>query len=134
MVTNLVPGKILAVDESMELWKGKGVPVWLYVSRKPTLVDRESHSTTDCDTREIIVVEPYEEKNVTKEKEYVATYGANPAKALRCVKPCFGSGRCVILDSGFASFKCIRVMTENGMFAIGNIMSAHVGFPKAWLR
>jgi hypothetical protein len=40
----------------------------------------------------------------------------------------------VILDSGFASFKCIRGMAENGMYAIGNVKSAHVAFPKAWLK
>ncbi len=66
-------------------------------------------------------------------KEFVADYGANPAKALRCVKPWFRSGRCVILDSGFASLKCVKGMAEYGLFTIGNVKSAHVGFPKTWL-
>jgi hypothetical protein len=71
---------------------------------------------------------------LVKDKELVSTYGANHAKALRCVKPWFGSDRCVILDSGFASYKCIRGMAENGMYVIGNVKYAHVAFPKVWLK
>ncbi len=49
-------------------------------------------------------------------KEFLGTYGANPAKALRCVKPWFGSDRCVIPDSCFASLNCAKGMAENGLF------------------
>jgi len=130
MVTTLLPGSILTIDESMGLWNDKGMPGWLFVSRKLTHVGRESHKTADRDTGAIILVEPYEGKDLMNDKEFVSTYGANHAKALRCVKPWFGSGRCVILDSVFASFKCIRGMTENGMYAIGHVKSAHVAFPR----
>jgi hypothetical protein len=65
-----------------------------------------------------------------QDKEFVSGYGAKPAKAMRCVKPRLGSGRCVILDSGFASLKCVKGMAEHGMFAIGNVKTAHNGFPK----
>ena len=71
---------------------------------------RENHTTADCGTGAIIFVELYEGKNVMKDKELVSTCGVNHAKALRFVKPWFGSGRCVILDSGFASYECIRGM------------------------
>jgi hypothetical protein len=50
MYTNLVPGHIITVDESMGLWKGKGMLGRLFVHRKPTSVGRESHTTADCDT------------------------------------------------------------------------------------
>ena len=63
---------------------------WLFASRKPTLVGRESHTTSDCDTGAIIFMEPYEGKDLMKDKKFVSTYGANLAKALRCVKPCVG--------------------------------------------
>ena len=63
---------------------------WLFASRKPTLVGRESHTTSDCDTGAIIFIEPYEGKDLMKDKKFVSTYGANLAKALRCVKPCVG--------------------------------------------
>ena len=50
------------------------------------------------------------------------------------MKPWFGSGRCVILDFGFASLKCFKGMAEHGMFMIGNVKTAHSGFPKIWLK
>ena len=90
---------------------------------------RESYTTADFDMGALIFVEPYEGKNLIKDKKFVSTYGANPTKALRSVKPWIGSGRCVILDSGFASYKCIRGMAENGMYAIGNVNTAHLAFP-----
>jgi hypothetical protein len=107
------------------------MPGWLFVKRKPTHVGRESHTTANCDTGAIIFVEPYEGKLWMQVKEFVLVYGANLAKALRCIKPWFGSGRCVILDSGFASVKCVKGMAEHGMFCIGKVKSAHTGFPKA---
>jgi hypothetical protein len=69
-----------------------------------------------------------------KDKEFVGDYGANPAKALRFVKPWFGSGRCVILDSNFASLNCFKGMAEHGMFNIGNVKTTHTGFPNNWLK
>ncbi len=134
MVNTLVLGNIIIVDESMGLWRGKGMPGWLYVKRKPTPMGRESHTTADYETSANIFAEPYEGKILMQDKEFVSVYGANPAKAMRCVKPWFGSGRCVILDSVFASLKCIKGMAEHGMFAIGNVKSAHNGFPKNWLK
>ncbi len=122
------------MDESMGLlWKGKGMHWWMVVQWKPTPVGRESHTTADCDTGAIIFVEPYEGELIMQGKEFVADNGANPVKALRYVKPWFGSGRCVILDSGFASLKCVKGMAKHGLFTIGNVKSAHVGFPKTWL-
>ncbi len=50
------------------------MPSWLFVSRKPTLVGRESQPTADRDTGAIIFVEPYEEKDLVKDKEFVSTY------------------------------------------------------------
>ncbi len=78
MITNLVLGNILTVNESMGFWKGKRMPGWLFVSRKPR-VGRESHTTAECDTGAIIFVEPYEGNDLMKDKEFVSTYGANPA-------------------------------------------------------
>jgi hypothetical protein len=67
------------------------------------------------------------------QKEFVREYGKNLAKAIKCVKPWFGSGRLVILDAGFASVKCAQGLAENGLYMIGNVKMAHSDFPKAWL-
>jgi hypothetical protein len=66
----LAPGRILIVDESMAVWKGKRgkyggngfMHGWMVVARKPTNCGRESHTTVDCDMRCIIFLEPYEGK------------------------------------------------------------------------
>ena len=55
------PGHTITVDESMGLWKGKGMLGLMVVKRKPTPVGRESHTTADCDTGTIIFVEPMRE-------------------------------------------------------------------------
>jgi hypothetical protein len=74
IASQLSPGPLLTVDESMALWTGKrdkdattqgehGMPGWMFVGRKPTNRGRESHTTADCDTWCIIFVEPYEGKH-----------------------------------------------------------------------
>ena len=144
MVAALSPGPIITVDESMALWTGKrdklaagqsdGMPGWMFVGRKPTNKGRESHTTADdCETGCIIFIEPYEGKTRMARKEYVGEWGANPAKAMRCVKPWFGSGRTVIADSGFASLKCATGMAEHGLYLVGNVKTASAGFPQKWL-
>ena len=133
MEVALDPGPFLTVDESMAGWKGKGMPGLMSVPRKPTPVGREAHTTADATTGVIIHYEMYEGKDRMAHKEFVDIAGKNPAKALRCVKPWFGSGRCVILDSGFASVSCALSLRDKGMHMIGNVKSAHKMFPKAWL-
>jgi len=64
------------------------------------------------------------------DKEFVSSYGANPAKTMRCVKPWLGSGRCVILDSGLVSFKSVKCMAKHGMFAIGNVYTRPQRLPQ----
>ena len=59
----LVPGPFIIVDESMALWKGRGMPGLMSVPRKPTPLGRESHTTADGDTGAIIFVEPCEGKD-----------------------------------------------------------------------
>ena len=142
----LEPGPLITVDESMALWTGKrnrdpasdveqgtGMPGWMFVGRKPTNKGRESHTTADCDSGCIIFVEPYEGKTRMGEKEFVQEWGKNPAKAIRCVKPWFGSGRIVIADAGFASVKCAHGLAEHGLYLIGNVKGASTGFPKKWV-
>ena len=129
----LLPGPTIIVDESMGLWKGRGMPGLMVVARKPTPVGRESHTTADGDTSCIIFVEPYEGKERMQHKEWVQEWGKAPATAMRCVKPWMGTGRLVIADAGFASLKLATGLAEHGTYLIGNVKGGHSGFPKAWL-
>ncbi len=65
------------------------MPGWLYVKRKPTPVGRESHTTADCDTGTIIVVEPYEGKVRMQEKNFCQSMELTLQK--RCVASSVGS-------------------------------------------
>ena len=133
MESTILPGPTIIVDESMGLWKGRGMPGLMVVARKPTPIGRESHTTADGDTSCIIFVEPYEGKDRMQDKEYVKEWGKAPATAMRCVKPWMGTGRLVIADAGFASLKLAAGLAEHGTFLIGNVKGAHSEFPKAWL-
>ena len=128
-----VPGYVLTVDESMGLWKGKGMPGLMSVPRKPTPIGREAHTTACGETGVIVFYEIYEGKERMADKEFVSLAGKNPAKAMRCVKPWFRTGRLVILDSGFASVSAAIHLRDKGLYMIGNVKTADVKFPKAWL-
>ena len=131
----ICPGKFLVVDESMGQWLGKGMPGLMYVARKPTPNGREGHTTTaDAETGCIIFYEVYEGKILMAEKEHVHELGAGTAIALRLTAPWAHSGRIVILDSGFASLKAAKALAEVGLYMIGNVKTAHSGFPKQWLN
>ena len=133
MAHAFIPGWVMTVDESMAKWKGKGMPALMSVPRKPTPVGREAHTTACGQTGVIVAYEVYEGKQRMETAEYVQEAGKNPAKALRCTKPWHGSGRVVILDSGFASVKCAKALRDKGLFMIGNVKTASMGFPKDWL-
>ena len=128
------PGKFLVVDESMGQWLGKGMPGLMYVARKPTPNGREGHTTADAETGCIIFYEVYEGKILMAEKEHVNELGAGTAIALRLTAPWVHSVRIVILDSGFASLKTAKALAEVGLYMIGNVKTAHSGFPKKWLN
>ena len=127
------PSWVIVVDESMGKWQGKGMPALMTVPRKPTPVGREAHTTACGETGVIIFYEPYEGKSRMAMAEFVELAGKNPAKALRCTKPWHGTGRLVILDSGFASVSCAKHLADKGLFMIGNVKTADTAFPKAWL-
>ena len=131
MQNSLIPGKILIVDESMALWKGKGMPGLMVVPRKPTPVGRESHTTACGDTSCIIFVEPYEGKDRMAKKPLVGEWGKAAAVAMRCVKPWWGTCRLVVADVIFASMRLCQGLAEQGAFLIGSVKTGHSGFPKA---
>lgn len=133
MVDCLDPGKFITVDESMALWKGRGMPGLMHVPRKPTPVGRETHTAADVETGVIIWSELYEGKDRMADKEFVAEYSKSSALALRCSKPWFNTGRTLILDSGFASLLCAKACANNGLYMIGNVKTGHRGFPRKWL-
>jgi hypothetical protein len=128
------PGAYITVDESMGGWTGKGMPGLMFVPRKPTELGRECHTTACCDTGCIIWQEPYEGSLLMAKKKYCKEHGKNPAKAMRCTEAWQGTGRTVILDSGFMSVQCASGLMDVGLYSIGNVKSGSRAYPKDWLR
>jgi hypothetical protein len=130
----LSPGGILVVDESMGQWLGNAMPGLMFVARKPTPNGREGHTTACQETGCIVAYEIYEGKGLMAHKPWAVEYGAGTATALRLTEPWKGTRRTVILDSAFASLKSAQQLTAHGLYMIGNVKTAHKGFPKAWLN
>jgi hypothetical protein len=84
MVKTLRHGRLIVVDESMALWKGRGMPWLMADPRKPTPVGRETHRTADVDTGAILWCEMWEGKHRMGCKVYITEWGKNPTKAMRC--------------------------------------------------
>jgi hypothetical protein len=78
-------------------------------------------------------MEPYEGKERMANKELCNEYGKKHAKAMRCTKQWFNSGRTAIVDTSFASMNLARGLAENGMYMIGNVKSGYSKFPHKWL-
>jgi hypothetical protein len=114
-------------------WKGKGMPGLMHVPRKPTPTGREGHTTACTETGILVHYESYEGKDLMDTKEFNDIVGKNAAKAMRCTKPWFRTGRTVITDSGFTSMPLVKELYDNGMFVVGNVKTAHKEFPKEWL-
>ena len=88
---------------------------------------RESHATADCNTGDVFFVEPYEGKTRIQTADFVAKVGSNPAnEALRCVRPYFGSGRCVLLDYPTPASHLTSVLSPwpsmYGLIVVGNVI------------
>ena len=133
MFRAFVPGSTITIDESMTEWLGRAMPSLMIVPRKPTDTGREGHTAACTESGILIFYETYEGAARMESKEFVAEFGKNPAKAMRCAKNWFRSGRLVLVDAGFASVELAMGLAEYGLFMIGNVKTAHAGFPKDWL-
>ncbi|KAL9542487.1 hypothetical protein PS6_009776 [Mucor atramentarius] len=119
MASCIVPGKYLAVDESMNQWLGIGMPNLKKVPRKShpigqefkTLADHRPYCILQMDTVSDPVAKEYH--NEPDIKKLTATI-----KRL-LVKPWFGSGRTVIANSWFGSPDMTAIMLSNlGLYSI----------------
>ena len=65
------------------------------------------------------------------DKEYMKDLGAGAVSAMRLTLPWRNSGgHIVILGSALASLKAAKALAGVGLFMIGNVKTAHTGFPK----
>jgi len=134
----VVPGGYLCVDECMSKWEGKeskydphGHPSVMKIARKPKGVGSEFKSLADGETGVLLRLDPKEAKSVMNLKPY-ASLGAGTAAPLRLTKHLWGSKRCLVGDSAFASLKLSKELRDKGIYFHGIVKTAHTGYPKKW--
>ena len=92
-----------------------------FMPRKPTPLGFQAKTLCDGSTGIIINAELVEGKETDRQKEFVNEYGHCTAVTLRMTKPYWGSGRVLIGDSFFGSFKAAVLLKQRGIYMVGNV-------------
>ena len=103
---------ITCLDESMVVFFNAFCPGWMNVKRKPHPFGNEYHTIACCISHIIFYIEIVEGKDKpcegpNKHIQFESEYGACPALVTRMTRPIWGSGRVVLLDSGFGYLPCL---------------------------
>jgi hypothetical protein len=139
----LVLGQYITVDESMSAWKAisgefktDGCPHQVKIARKPEGVGVELKDAADPSSGIIVHLEIQEGKLPMQAKEMSAELGAGAACTWRMVKAWHGTGRTIICDGWFGSYRCAFAMRLVGLHIEGMVKTAHKCYPskycKAW--
>ena len=139
------PGPYLTVDESISAWDGleykysvKGCPGLTYIPRKPKSRGVELKACCDGQTNVMLFIEIQEGKARMAKKEpveWITLLGQAVATTLRLIVNWANTGRIVIGDSWFGSFKCLVALHAYvGFYAILIVKQSHRLFPLQYLK
>jgi hypothetical protein len=136
----LKPGTFLCIDESMCAWQGMeskiagkfGMPHVTKIARKPEGIGAEFKTLADVDTGTIINMDIMEGSDRNRRKVF-ADIGSGVGQCLRLTLAYHGTGRVLIGDSAFASFKTVVELKKVGLYFQGCVKTAHREYPKAFL-
>ena len=112
------------LDESMSIWTNEYTcPGYMFVPRKPHPFGNEYHTICCCISGVLYRVELVEGKDRPPERgpEQYSDLGKTVGLLLRVTKPLHGTGKCVVLDSGFCVLEGIARLKEKGVFAAAQI-------------
>ena len=111
---------INCLDESMSKWLSEFTcPGFMCVFRKPWPFGNQYHTICCCKTGILWRAEIVKGKDTPPErppKKY-SSHGKTAALLLRLTEPIWGSGRVVILDSGFCVLKAIVELRKRGVYS-----------------
>ena len=128
------PSWINVLDGIMMEWFNKYAPGFMCVERKPYPFGNERH-TISCGLTSILwraqIVEGKDRPQQIGQREY-NELGKTVSLMLRMCRPIFGSGKDVVLDSGFCVAKVIAELEAKGVYAAALIKKRHYG-PKGVL-
>ena len=133
----VIPGWMLAPDESMFAWRGKvgkndrtKCPKLMFVRRKPEPLGVELKNIGCALSGLILFMEIMKGKaEVVKPKYWSKANGATAATTMRLAENWFGTNRVVAGDSWFASVRTAEQMLLNGLHFIGDVKTGSSGFP-----
>ena len=105
------------------------------IKRKPRGVGAEAKAVGDGESGVLLRLDFMEGEQRQRAKQYHAEYGEGTAVTLRLVAPWAGSGRYVVMDSAFGSFKTIvALLSIVGLYGIGMVKTAHRNYPKRFFK
>jgi hypothetical protein len=132
MADEFSPSWINVLDESMMEWFNKYAPGFMCVGRKPHPFGNERH-TICCALTSILwraqIVEGKDRPQQLGPKEH-AQLGATVGLMLRMCEPIYGTGKAVVLDSGFCVAKGIVALEAKGVYA-GALIKKRRYWPKS---
>ena len=120
MTECFIPGWVSCLDESMSVWTSKWTcPGFMYVPCKPHPMGNEYHSIC-CGMSEIMyaieLVEGKDEPEERKNKKFSGD-GKTAGLLLRLCEGIFGTGKVVVLDSGFCVLQALVELKKMGVYA-----------------
>ena len=116
------------------MWTGASTGHITKMDRKPTSLGYLVKTLVDSDSGILMNAEISEGAEIDRKKEFTDQYGATTATTLRLCKPWWGSGRTLVGDAWFGSYKCAYQLLERGVFSVMNVKNNSKRFPKKELQ
>ena len=119
MKETFIPSWVSCLDESMSPWTNKFTcPGFIFCPRKPHNKGNEYHSIACGESRIMFAIDLREGKDHPKEKKLeFSNFTATVSLLLRLCKGLIGTGKVVILDSGFCVLRGLVELRKRGIFA-----------------
>ena len=120
MMEIFVPSWVPCIDESMSIWTSKWTcPGWMFVPRKPHDMGNKYHSVCCSMSGIMWAIKLVYGKDTLPQRERAehAEKGKTVGLLLRITKAIHGSGKVVILDSGFCVLEGIVHLWKVGVYA-----------------
>lgn len=117
-----MPSWIVCVDESMVVFHNPYAPGWITIKRKPHPFGNEYHATACAETGILFFIEIVEGSDRPQSGPHSdvpllnETQQKTAALVLRMTKTLWGSGRVVMLDSGFGGIPTISNLARKGLY------------------
>ena len=141
----IIASWLIVVDETMWAWTGQGMPHLSFVKRKPEPLGAEVKNLCDGLSGVMLYLELQEGKTRMANKKFCDEEKATTACTVRLA---WGAGlseldlreeekimRLLVGDSWFAGHATAKALWEKlGMLFIGNVKTAHSGYPIQQLR